>query len=183
MTVGECKELIYMLLDEHSAGGEIEHDEDIELKMIRFMDMGQKALSAIKPIIREYKVRRQEGKTLYAMPEDFLKARAVWRDGKKHAGYPWRGKKIYIPERDRSEDIAVEYAAMPEQLTEDTDDEYELEIDEDAAQALPYFVCAQNLLPDIVVDWQPYWSMYQQMTAELGRSTTPVSIQQSFYRG
>lgn len=182
MTVGECKERVYMLLDEHSAGGEIEHDEDIELKMIRFMDAGQKALSSIKPIIREYRIRRQEGKTLYSMPEDFLKLRKVWRDGRSYAGYPWRGKKIYIPERERSEDITVEYAALPEKLEPETEDEYELEIDEDAAQALPYFICAQNLLPDIVTDWTPYWNIYQQMAAEL-KQAEPIGFRQGFWRG
>lgn len=53
MTLGEAKNKVYMLLDEHSAGGEIEHDEDIEKKMTAFFDMAQKTLAQIKKILRE----------------------------------------------------------------------------------------------------------------------------------
>ena len=30
MTLGEAKNKVYMLLDEHSACGEVEHEDDIE---------------------------------------------------------------------------------------------------------------------------------------------------------
>ena len=55
MTLGEGKNKVYMLLDEHSAGGEIEHDEDIEAKMTAFFDTAQKLVSPVKKILRMMK--------------------------------------------------------------------------------------------------------------------------------
>ena len=42
MTLGEGKEKVYKLLDEHSSGGEVAHDADIEMKMADFFDIAQK---------------------------------------------------------------------------------------------------------------------------------------------
>ena len=60
MLLREAKDKVYMLLDEHSAGGEVEHDEDIELKMTRFFDTAQKQLAQIE------KFKRLENKKLSA---------------------------------------------------------------------------------------------------------------------
>ena len=62
MTLGEAKNKVYMLLDEHSAGGEIEHDEDIEKKMTAFFDMAQKTLAQIR------KVRGMDGEKAEGLP-------------------------------------------------------------------------------------------------------------------
>ena len=75
MTLGEAKNKVYMLLDEHSAGGEVEHDEDIEKKMTAFFDTAQKTLAQIRRIVREYALPLAMGKTAYEMPPDFS---ALW---------------------------------------------------------------------------------------------------------
>ncbi len=82
MTLGEAKNKVYMLLDEHSAGGEIEHDPDIEKKMTAFFDMAQKTLAQIRKILREEVIVPTLGKTVYAMPENFYSLYRIWADGK-----------------------------------------------------------------------------------------------------
>ena len=52
MTFGEGKDKVYMLLDEHSAGGSVDHDEDIEMKMAGFFDICQKNLAQIRRIVK-----------------------------------------------------------------------------------------------------------------------------------
>jgi len=163
MTLGEAKEKVYMLLDEHSAGGEVEHDEDIELKMVRFFDIAQKTLSQIKKILKTKKITAQSGKEEYAMPGDFRQVYRIWRDGKTVTNrYRWRGGKLLVPERDAGSEFVIEYFANPETIPADADDEYEFEIAEDACECMPYYVAAQQLLPDLVMDYGSMLNMYSQ---------------------
>ena len=82
-----------MLLDEHSAGGEIEHDEDIEKKMTAFFDMAQKTLAQIRKILREEVIVPTLGKTVYALPENFYSLYRIWADGKNATRrFRWMGR-------------------------------------------------------------------------------------------
>ena len=186
MTLGEAKDKVYMLLDEHSAGGEIEHDQDIELKMTRFFDMAQKQLSQIKKIIKVRKITADGSRTEYAMPTDFRAVYRIWRDGRPATGrYRWRGGKLLVPERDAGAVIAVEYVANPATIDEDADDDYEFEIAEDAAECMPYFVAAQQLLPDLVMDYQGMLQMYNLAVSGLDVSVPGENtrIFQTFFGG
>ncbi len=186
MTLGEAKEKVYMLLDEHSAGGEVEHDEDIELKMVRFFDIAQKTLSQIKKILKTKKITAQSGKDEYAMPGDFRQVYRVWRDGETVTNrYRWLGRKLLIPERDAGREFLIEYFANPETIPTDADDEYEFEIAEDACECMPYYVAAQQLLPDLVMDYGSMLNMYSQAVGLLDTSFPGENsrITQAFYRG
>ncbi len=171
MTLKEAKEKVYMLLDEHSAGGEVEHDEDIELKMARFFDISQKQLSLIKKIQKAKKITPQSGKTEYAMPSDFRELFRIWRDGVNVTNrYPWINGKLIIPERDVGKNFIVEYFANPEDIPADADDSYEFEIAPDACECMPYYVAAQQLLPDLVMDYSSMLNMYSQAVGLLDTS-------------
>lgn len=182
MTLEEAKNRVYMLLDEHSAGGEIEHDEDIELKMVHFLDMAQKELAKIKKVVKTRNIVRKVGQTTYSLPEDCLKVARVFRDGYP-ANYRYIGRKLYIPESDRALEIILEYFAIPETIDENTPDSYEFEIAEDACNAMPYYVCAQQLLPDLVTDYGAFIMMYRDAVANLVPTETPGAVRNSFYRG
>ena len=186
MTLGEAKDKVYMLLDEHSAGGEVEHDEDIELKMVRFFDMAQKELSKIKKILKSKKITADAGRTEYSMPSDFRQLYRIWKDDKPATNrYRWRGGKLVIPERDAGSVITVEYFAEPETIGENAADDYEFELDEDACGCLPFYVAAQQLLPDLVMDYGGMWQMYREAVATLDTSLPGENtrIGQSLFRG
>lgn len=185
MTLGEAKKKVYMLLDEHSAGGEVEHDEDIELKMVRFFDTAQKELSKIKKIVKSRRITPTAGKTEYAMPSDFRQVYRIWRDDATVTNrYRWRGGKLLIPERDAGRSFVVEYFANPETIPEDADDDYEFAIAEDACECMPYYVAAQQLLPDLVMDYGSMLTMYNQAVSTLDRSIPGENtrITQTFFR-
>lgn len=185
MTLKEAKDKTYMLLDEHSSGGEIEHDEDIEAKMTAFFDIAQKNLSRIRRIRKTFAVRRVSGRTAYAMPADFSDLCRVWRDGRPATNaYLFRAGKLLVPERDRSADIVVEYFAVPGTIGADTPDDYEFEIDEAACECMPYFVAAQQLLPDLVMDYGAMLAMYDRAAAALGgNGTEPGRVGQRLFGG
>lgn len=185
MTLGEAKNKVYMLLDEHSAGGEIEHDEDIEQKMTFFFDIAQKLLSQVKKIVRVKTVTPVPGKTEYAMPADFRNVYRIWRDGKiATRRYHWRRGRMLVPADDGAEEILVEYFAIPATIAQDAGDDHEFELSEDACQCLPYYVAAQQLLPDLVMDYGAMLNMYN-LAVEMLDTTLPGGDQrltQRLYR-
>lgn len=184
MTLGEAKNKVYMLLDEHSAGGDIDHDEDIELKMRFFFDIAQKEIAKTAKIVKVTRINRRSGKELYAMPSDFRSLYRVWRNGKISAKYRFRGRQLFIPENDRADDIQVEYFAVPETIPENAADDYEFQVNEEAANCMPYYVAAQQLLPDLVMDYGAMLTMYNMAVSALSTAIPGegTRMRQAFYR-
>ena len=185
MTFGEGKDKVYMLLDEHSAGGSVDHDEDIEMKMAGFFDICQKNLAQIRRIVKTETIQREPGKTLYEMPKNFGTLRRIWRDGfAVTKRYKWMAGKMIIPETDRAE-IIVEYYAIPKTITDETPDDEEFEIADDAAQCMPFFVAAQQLAVDLVVETGTLLNLYDRMVMNLPRSVVGDGgggMRQTFFR-
>ncbi len=184
MTMGEAKALVYMLLDEYSTGGEVTRDPDMELKMAGFFDIAQKQLARRRRLLRSRKLRPQPDREEYAMPEDFWQLYRIWLDGKPATGrYRWRGNRLLVPARDAGRELLVEYFAMPATIPADAGDEYAFELPEDACACMPYYVAAQQLLPDLVLDYSAMLRMYEAAAAGLD---TPVPgettrVWQKFY--
>lgn len=174
-----------MLLDEHSAGGVVEHDEDIERKMTYFFDIAQKMLAQIKKILRVKVVTPEPGRTEYPMSADFRSVYRIWRGDAVATGrYHWRRGRLIVPEKDAAERITVEYFAMPAAIPADAPDDYVFEIAEDAAECMPYYVAAQQLLPDLVLDYRGMLEMYHLAVSRLDTAVPGAAtrISQSFYR-
>ena len=78
----------------------------------------------------------------------------------------------------------MEYFAIPETIPAEAGDDYEFELPEDACACLPYYVAAQQLLPDLVMDYGAMLTMYQLAVANLSSGVPggPGRLQQSFYR-
>lgn len=186
MTFGEGKNKVYMLLDEHSAGGVVDHDEDIEMKMAGFFDICQKNLAQIRRIVKTVTIRRETGKNLYEMPKDFTALRKIWRnDSVVTRKYKWMAGKLIIPESETDE-VVVEYYAMPKTIDGNTKDTEEFEIADDAAQCMPFFVAAQQLAVDLVVDTGTLMNLYDRMVMNLPTGVpgeTGGEMRQTFYRG
>ena len=185
MTLGEGKDKVYMLLDEHSAGGEVEHDEDIEKKMTAFFDTAQKLLSQVKKILRMKTILPEPGRTEYAMPADFRSVYRVWRDGRiANSWYHWRRGRMIVPAGDGAQEILVEYFAFPATIPADAPDSYEFEVSPDACECMPYYVAAQQLLPDLVMDYSGMLAMFDRMVGTLDRSIPgeTLRVRQGFYK-
>ena len=171
MTLSEGKKKVYMLLDEYSSGGVVTEDEDIENKMASFFDMAQKELARIVPIVKVAEIEQEPGVTEYAMPEDFWKLKKIWRSGRAYRGYRWKAGKLIIPETE-TQPVEVEYFANPAQITENTPENYVFEVSDNAAQAMPFYVAAQQLIVDLVMDYSAPWAMWMQMKQDLINSGT-----------
>ena len=75
--------------------------------------------------------------------------------------------------------------ALPASIGPDTADDHEFELSEAACQCLPYYVAAQQLLPDLVMDYGAMLGMFRQAVDMLGPDTAGESgrIAQTFYGG
>ena len=161
MTLGEGKERVYMLLDEHSAGGVIEHDPDIEAKLNVFFDLAQKEVAKTAKLRRTRRVLLRDGETELRLPADWMGLCRVWAGDRPVRGVRVRGDRLLLPAAARGRELLLEYYAVPETITADTPDEHEFELREDACVCLPYYVAAQQLLPDLVMDTGAMLSMYR----------------------
>ena len=188
MTLGEGKRKTLMLMDEYSSSGSITVDEDLNKRMNDFFDLAQKNIAGYKRIVRSFAPGEGAGTAVGGLvpcsaPEDFNQVFRVWRAGRLTTRYPWAGKSILLPEEDVGE-VAVEYFAIPATIPAEAGDEYEFEVSEDAAACMPYFVAAQQLVVDLVVDHQPLMDMYERMLGSLDLrlpSSGGGGVRQSFY--
>ena len=127
----------------------------------------QKTLAQIKKILRETEIFPTLGKTVYEMPADFYALYRVWADGRAATNrLRWRGGKLIVPEGYAAE-IVVEYFALPKTIPADAPDSYEFEIAPDACECMPYYVAAQQLLPDLVMDYGAMLAMYNNQVSLL----------------
>ena len=166
MTLGEGKRKARKLLDEYSSGGEITVDEDIENRMTDLFDLGQKDIAQVKKIYRVTTLTLDGVETLYDLPKDMVELVSVRRDGRITANYDIIGGKLMAEKGDRGE-LLIEYVALPATIPADAGDDYELEVAEDAASCIPYYVAAHCLLAELVTDFSPYWQIYLQKKAQL----------------
>lgn len=168
MTLGEGKRKVRKLLDEYSSGGEITVDEDIEHRLADLFDLGQKDVAQVKKIYRTITLELTGGEGLqkYELPADLLELVHIRCDGRITGKYTVIGRELVADGNDRST-LLIEYAALPATIPADAGDDYELEVEEDAANCIPYYVAAHCLLADLVTDFSPYWQIYLQKKAQL----------------
>lgn len=184
MTLGEGKRKVLMLLDEYSAGGTVTKDADIDKKMADFFDMAQKEIAGYRRIIRSEEIKPDGSGRGYPLPEEFQKLFRVWRAGRLESSFPVVAGKLMTRPGDDAV-LTVEYFARPKTIGPETPDEHEFEVDEEAANCMPYFVAAQHLLPDLVVDYSAFWNMYLTMRAALDVSLPEAGggrVRQALFR-
>ena len=170
LTLGEGKKKVYEIIDEYSSGGEITVDQDIENKMADFFDIAQKDLARICPVVRLFAPEVPSAEL--EMPEDFLRVKTVWRNGKPYRGYRWKAGKLLVTD---GAAVEIEYIANPATVSEVTPDSYAFEIDDNAAQALPYFVAANQLIVDLVLDYGAVYAIWERMKQELAIRSSGVN--------
>lgn len=182
MTLGEGKRKVLMLLDEYSSGGEITVDEDINLKMNDFFDIAQKDVAQWQPIVRRVAISL-DGTGVEPLPEDVSRVLKISKDGKRTRDYEIIDGSILYHAIDTST-LTLDYIAAPATITPETEDAYAFEVSEEAANCMPFFVAAQQLIPDLVVDYGAFYKLYLQMCGMLPRPTgmTGGSVRQALYR-
>lgn len=191
MTLGDGKRKVLMLLDEYSSGGTITVDRDLELRMADFFDLAQKNIANYQKIIRSFSPAAPEeppenspapDMTACPLPEGFRSPFRIWKNGRRYRGYTFTQDAVLLPPEDVGS-VVIEYFATPATIPQDAPDSYEFEVSEAAAACLPYYVAAQQLVVDLVVDYQPLLNLYDRMLSALDTALPGASggILQAFY--
>lgn len=185
MTLGEGKRKVWLLLDEYSSGGVPVRDADIEAKMNDFFDIAQQDMAQWRPILRRAAVT-QDGTGNQALPPDVARVLRIAGEGARETE-ALDGRLLY-PAGGRAA-LTLEYVALPAKITPETGDDYVFEVGEEAAQCLPFFVAAQQLIADLTVDHRAFYELYLQMkrqldrTAGLGVRAGAARMRQGLYGG
>ena len=181
MTLGEGKRKVLMLLDEYSSGGAITVDEDLARRMNDFFDAAQKDAAAWQPIVRRAQLAPDETGAC-PLPPDVQRVLLVRRKGLRVADWEVSDGRLSV--RGASGGLSADYIAAPRTIGPETADDYEFEVSEAAANCLPFFVAAQQLVADLAVDYGAFYSLYLQMRAALPRTELRpgAGMRQALYR-
>ncbi len=165
MTLSQIKELAVKLIDEYSNNSNLTDDEDIRLKLNGLCNLGQIELSLIKKIKKTYEFSiDEESETEYnviALPENYMEENRMryYSSNGSLLNYYIQDNKLKI-HKDCLGNFEFEYFAKPQEITNETDDGYELEIDLEAQQVLPYYVASDILKSDVSANYTAFEAKY-----------------------
>lgn len=169
MTLGENKKIALAIIEEYSTTSRtFTDDSDIATRLNFIYATDYQNLSETKKIIKSKVLKEiigevSSGYEEYTMPSNmyqFKRIIAVDEDGKEvEPVYYTIAKKIYISKESDAKYI-LEYYAYPTIITEETDDDFNLEIDQDAQMLLPWLVAKNILLTDPSTDHSLFMSEF-----------------------
>ena len=171
MTYGENKKITLALIEEYSPNmNEKTEDEDIALRLPFIYNLAYKELAMIKKIVatKTYSEipdeQKQDRYTPYNLPSDLYQIKNIVtldEDNKPiNADYYTIQNKIYINDNSDGKTV-LEYYKYPQEINEDTTDDFYLEIDEDVQGILPYKVADDILKTDPSADYTAFATEYQ----------------------
>ena len=165
MTLSQIKEDAVKLIDEYSNNANLTDDEDIRLKLNNLCNLGQIELSLIKKIRRTYEfVIDEESETEYRtieLPDNFMEENRLryFSSNNSILNYYIQDNKLKV-HKSCLGNFEFEYYAKPQEITNDTPDTYELEIDLVAQQVLPYYVASDILKSDVSANYTAFEAKY-----------------------
>jgi len=193
MTLGENKKITLALIEEYSPNNrDLTDDEDIALRLNFAYATNYQELSTYKKILKTKILKEitdddnSEGYTEYTLPSNMYQLKNIIaldeNNNKVNADYYKVGKKkIYINNSSNYQYI-LEYYAYPTVIDEDTDDDFVLELDQDALMILPYMIASDILKTDPSADYTAFEADYRRLLENLDRSnqTPKVVVRQKY---
>lgn len=171
MTYGENKKITLALIEEYAPNiVEKTEDEDIAVRLPSLYNLAYKELATTKKIIaiKTYSEIPDEQKkdkyTSYSLPSDLYQIKNIFTLDENNriinADYYTVQNKIYINDNSKGKTI-LEYYKYPQEINEETQDDFYLEIDDDAQTLLPYKVADDILKTDPSADYTSFATEYQ----------------------
>lgn len=163
MTLEEMKQKVYSMIEEYSdEADDLTVDEDLATKMNSVINQVQNELSRYKKIdgYKEMEVTKGEQIKLTNIDQNIYQLNII-----KGVSYEPIGNTILFNESGVAD---VYYFKYPEQITADTEDNYEFELDRDILEIMPYGVAADLLKSDVSNNYgQVYANRYRELIQSL----------------
>lgn len=194
MTLEENIKIVLSLIDEYAPESTnlFTEDEDIQNKIKTLYNQPYQELSQVKKIKKVKTISKTLGDTEYyreySLPFDMFQLKSVIildaDTNKKVSGDFYiieSEKKIYINDTSNA-NYKIEYYAYPATITEDTDNDFNLEIDQDVQNILPYKVADNLLKSDPSADYTAFRQAYEDAINKLDtRTILPSAVIESEY--
>lgn len=170
------------LIEEYSpTNSMLTEDEDIYNRLNLVYSPNYQSISQIKKILKTKKIEVTEDKEASletSLPSDLYQLKRVVgldeNNNRKDIEFDVIGKKIYLKQEIGK--YIIEYYAYPTTITLDTEDDFELEIDNDAQAVLPYMVADDILKVDPSADYTAFKIKYEQMLQLLDNTRSLLNI-------
>lgn len=192
MTLIENIKIALSLADEYSPDVGYEQmyteDEDFKNKLKILYAQPYQELSQIKKIRKTKNISRnisedaQEHYSAYSLPFDMYILKDIIvldsETNKRIDGDYYvvdNEKKIYINDRDTGI-YKIEYYAYPEVITEETENDFDLEIDQDVQMILPYKVIDNILKTDPSADYAAFRQAYEEAINKLDLRSSEMVV-------
>jgi len=194
MTLGENKKIVLGLIEEYSdINSKMTDDEDIALRLNLVYSTSYQELSEKKKILKTKVLKeisdevQEAGFTEYTLPSSMYQMKNVIaldeNNNMVNADYYTVGKKKIFINNNSNYQYILEYYAYPTVITEKTDDDFVLEIDQDAQMVLPYMVASDILKTDPSADYTAFLAEYRRKLQEMNTSLSApkVRIKQNYF--
>lgn len=191
MYLKDLKNIAMQLIDEYSETKSPTEDEEIKLKLNGLFNTALFEVAQIKKILKVYNFSiTAEAETEYksiSLPDDFMEEKRLryFSSNNSILKYYIQKDKLKIHKTCLG-NFELEYYAIPEEITEDNQDDYEFELDMDAQMALPYYVASSVLMSDVSANYTAFEAKYNAKVEQLMRSVqenennSTVTIHQLF---
>lgn len=181
MTLGENKKITLGLIEEYSnANPKLTDDVDIQNRINFLYATNYQELSQRKKILKTKTLKEvtdeklEEGYTEYTLPSSMYQFKRVIALDEKNktvdADYYTIGKKKIYINNESNANYILEYYAYPTIITDETDDDFTLELDQDALLILPYAVANDILKTDPSADYNAFLADYNRKLENLNTS-------------
>ena len=191
MYLKDLKNIAMQLIDEYSETKSPTEDEDIKSKLNGLFNTALFEVAQIKKILKVYQFSiNEEADTEYksiGLPDDFMEEKRLryFSSNNSILKYYIQKDKLKVHKSCLGR-FELEYYAIPEEITEDNQDDYEFELDMDAQMALPYYVASSVLMSDVSANYTAFEAKYNAKVEQLMRSvqenddSSTVTIHQIF---
>ena len=186
MTLGENKKITLALIEEYAPNNQyLTDDEDIRARLNLVYAPAYQELAQIKKILKTKTLKEitgetSEGYTEYTLPSAMYQFKRIigLDENNNVVEVPYRpiGKnKIYIS-NEVDANVILEYYAYPSVITEETSNDFSLELDQDAQMVLPYLVANDILKADPSADYTAFFREFQRKMESLDTSPTATTV-------
>ena len=186
MTLGQNKKITLALIEEYSPTNKmLTDDEDISTRLNLVYAPNYQELSQNKKILKTKTLKdivnnTEIGFEEYTLPSDIYQLKNIIALDKNNVEvepiYKTIGKRKVLISRESDAKYILEYYAYPSMINEETEDDFELEIDQDVQFLLPYAVANDILKVDPSSDYTAFLSEYKRKTESLDTRREIASI-------
>ena len=172
MTLEEMKIKVYSIIEEYSENADnLTEDEDLAMKMNSCINTIMNEMARFKKINAYTEMNVTEGQNieLSEIDNNIYQLNII-----RGVDYETIGNRVVFNEEGTA---SIYYYKYPEQITEETEDDYSFELDIDALEIMPYGIAGLLLASDVSNNYgQIYTNMYREKITQLDSRKSMNSV-------